>query len=124
MVTWLIDNLVLVRDEKTRPIWYLWAGSSLVCMWLFFWWAIGAWPLEAFGQGFARAEDVQGIKVQLLETDVLRARIAQCEAPTSEVRQFYATRLQRLQREYQALTKNDFPLPTCAEIVGPRTPPQ
>jgi len=130
MFTWLIDNFVLLKDEKFRPVWLLWAGSSIVFMWIFFWWAIGLWPTDAMGAGFAKSVDLAEL-AQTVETrlnsvesravagELLESRTAQCSSDSQQVRQFHAERIQRLMREYRELTDGPYRLPDCSELVAP-----
>lgn len=112
----MLDRLIGFFLSEERPAhWYLWVGISTVFMWCFFWWSVGLAP-PAFGEGFARAEQVNNIRVLLLEQSLIDLRIRHCRAEGIDPKTFYWDRLQRQVREYQGITKQRFPVPPCSDV--------
>lgn len=66
-------------------------------------------------QGFARADDMKSIKVELLEERIFGVRLLHCNATTVESRQFYAAKVQELLRKFRE-TEGQYRLPSCDEV--------
>jgi hypothetical protein len=54
--------------------------------------------------------------VYQLDTQILGYRIQQCHATTTEARALYFSKMQWLMEEYQRLTKQAYPLPSCGDV--------
>lgn len=120
MLRWMFDTFVAPphSQEGSRAFWYLWIGLSTLALWVFFWWSIGMMPSTAFGDGFAKQEDVIQIRISMLEERLLDLRIHQCNAATdSESRYFFFEQLQRRTREYYTLTGTNWTVPSCEEVT-------
>lgn len=116
MVRWIADNFIPIHGERPTPVWYAWAGTSILLIWFFTFWAMGWMPNTAFGSGFARAEQVNAIYVTLLENELVETRIRHCTAAKPQPRQFFFEQLQRKQRKYYELTGQRYELPTCRDL--------
>lgn len=115
------DTKAIQSHKKAMAIWRHWIGWSQLLLWGFFWWAIGmgsALGIDALGMGFARAETVSRIEVQLLSQSILETRIRQCNASSAEGRRYFLTLLQEKLKQYHDLTGQDYPLPSCADLEG------
>lgn len=75
-------------------------------------------PSPVFGAGFAKAEDVQMIQAQLLESTIIETRIRYCTAPVgTPSKQFFLKAVNEKLNDYKSLTGSDYPLPLCEELV-------
>jgi hypothetical protein len=90
---------------------------SATCSWVFSFWALGLFVTPAFGDGFARAEQVDSMYVLLLEEQLMDTRIRQCQAGTGSAKTFFLSRLQEKERDYYESTKRAYQRPTCQEVL-------
>ena len=93
---------------------------------------LGAITAAAFGltpwsQGFARQADVQTNqsaivkeirqnRAQSVDASLLDLRIKHCQAKDDTSRQLYWSRIAALMQEYQRLTGQTWPLPSCSDL--------
>jgi len=90
--------------------------TSVVVFWLFAVWSLGFAP--AFGEGFARAEDVQSVRATLLENAIIEARIRYCTAPNGHTtKSFFLKTVNYKLAAFKVLTDREYPLPLCEELV-------
>lgn len=97
--------------------------------------AVFSWGYEPYiRQGFVRKADyqtegaqmksdmtqslasIQRIEIRLLEKDLLDTRIGQCQ---SRDKQYFASRLQELIREYGLMVNSGWRIPDCSEVIDP-----
>jgi len=116
VIKWVADNFIPIHGERPTPVWYAWAGGSLVLIWLFTAWALGFLPTDAFGDGFARATQVKQIHLTLLENELVETRIRHCNSAKPQPRQFFYEQLQKKQRIYYELTGQRYELPACKDL--------
>lgn len=89
---------------------------SIVMFWLFAGWTLGILP--AFGAGFARAETMNRVEANQIESSILNRRIRYCSAPVgSETSLFFLKSVNEKLKEYFQLTSLSYNLPTCPELV-------
>lgn len=106
-------NLFFDKNNRLRVVV---VGVTVIAFWLFAAWTVGLAP--AFGAGFASSEDVKGIKVQLLDSSIIQARIQYCTAPAgSRMKNYFLTQVNEKTREYRDLTGIAYSLPSCEELV-------
>lgn len=109
-----------------HPLWFVWAGGSILSLWMFFWWSLGLFPTTAFGSGFSRAEDTKFNTQMLLESRLLTTKQKQCLASDAESKVYWANELIRLMNLYRDKLGVDYYEPPCAAVVivtesGPNT---
>lgn len=103
------------EDPETNRRWKIAIGFAVFV--LSFSTLFGYGILQPLGfSGFAYADDVRSIKVELLEQRIFDARLLQCNANTPESRAFYAAKVQELQSKFRQTEGQYPPLPTCAEV--------
>lgn len=66
-------------------------------------------------QGFASAETVKSIEIELLEKHIFDTRLLQCNANTPESRKFYAAKVQELLSKFRK-AEGQYQLPRCEEV--------
>jgi hypothetical protein len=66
-------------------------------------------------QGFASAETVKSIEIELLEQRTFDTRLLHCNASTPESRKFYAGKVQELLSKFRAAGL-EYRLPRCEEV--------
>jgi hypothetical protein len=87
-------------------------------------WACGWLESTGLGSGFASASElnsrvsavegnVKDIKLSLIEQSIFDAKESECTATDPQARRFFASRVQTLSREYQALSGYVFSIPPC-----------
>jgi hypothetical protein len=121
MIKWFYNMLIAAdSDPQARLFYHSALFVSAVSSWVFALWALGWFVTPAFGTGFARAEQVDSIYVSLLEEQLVDARIRQCQSTSASAKQFFLTRLQEKEREYETRTKRGYTRPACTEVLdGP-----
>lgn len=113
MITAIQEFFTLLSNSKQRV---MLTTTSVLVFWLFAAWSLGMVP--AFGQGFARAEDVRSVQATLLENAIIEARIRYCSAPNgTQSKQFFLRAVNEKLVEYKSLTGAPYPLPLCEELV-------
>lgn len=106
-------------SPKARAVWRQWQGAGMVGIWFFAWWAIGAFGSVPFlGSGFAKAETMNRVQVQLLSEAILQNRIRHCNATTPDSRAYLYNIIQGQLLEYSSLTGKTYPLPRCEDLAG------
>lgn len=87
-------------------------------------WVCGFLAGLGIASPFAKAEEskavndmVLDLRVQILETSLLDARLRQCKADTPETKQYYYERLQEKMNQYFNITGRNYKPPQCAEIL-------
>lgn len=111
----VISTISLFLDKNSRPRLVL-VGITVVAFWVFATWSIGLVP--AFGAGFARADDVKGITIHLLDQAIIQARIQYCTAPPgTPVRRYFLSQVNEKLLQYRHITGVSYPLPACEELV-------
>lgn len=71
------------------------------------------------GSGFAYADDVKSIKVELIGKTTFDTRVLQCKSladPNQSARNFYAQRMRELKQKYREVAGVDFDEPRCEEL--------
>lgn len=91
--------------------------------------ACGWFAFIGLGAGFAKAEDVvtvqasfRTIQLDLLEQRIHEAQRLRCEANKAGSyvsRNYYASQVSRMHREYFDIAKFLLDIPTCVEVSGP-----
>jgi hypothetical protein len=114
MMEWLYKTFV--DPEKIGPAWYAWVGGSILSLWFIFWWSIGMFPTPAFGEGFARAEQVDRLEARYIENEVIDAVERRCTAQTPQSRRYFSERITEKLDDYRKLTGTKIVLPTCRDL--------
>lgn len=117
------DHQAVRAHRKAVVAWRQWMGWSQVILWGFFWWSIGMGTvlgMDMLGQGFARAETVNRIEVQLLAESILQDRIRHCNASSEDSRAYFYRVLEEKLQLYEKLTGREYKLPACSDLAGVR----
>lgn len=112
----LLEFIVPPEGKAHSRQWYVWASIGLVSYWLFFWWSLGFAP-EAFGEGFARAEDTKFNTQLLLEQRLVVAKRSQCMASDAESLAYWAGEINRLLTLYAQKVGISYHEPPCSALV-------
>lgn len=118
MIEWFYNMLVASdADPKARLFYHSALFVSALSSWIFAFWALGLFITPAFGDGFARAEQVNSMYVSLLEEHLVDTRIRHCQSTTTSAKQFFLSRLQEKEREYEGSTRRAYNRPSCQEVL-------
>ena len=113
------DALDLVVPPEGKPHsrqWYAWAGFGVFSFWLFFLWSIGLAP-DAFGEGFARAEETRFNTQILLEQRLSTVKQRQCMAEDAASKTYWSAEMLRLTALYKQKLGLDYHEPPCRAIL-------
>ncbi len=122
----LLESLIppLHASESAQYAWRVKVAAMACVSFL----SVGTISVLAFGlapgfAGFARAADLNVViqeiranRAEILESEIIRARILHCKAATEEIKQLYWTRLAELLDKYRQATGRPYTLPVCADL--------
>jgi hypothetical protein len=115
------DVKAVTSHRRAMVAWRHWVGWSQIGMWLVVGWAFGFGSLlgiQSLGSGFARAETVDRIELQLLSDAILQDWIRNCKATSEDGKSYFWKLLSEKRAKYYQLTGQVYELPDCKDLRG------
>ncbi len=91
---------------------------AVLALYAFMAWSLGVVPTNAFGEGFARAEETKYNTQLILEQQLLSAKQSQCRASTAEAASFWTQKVIDLKNAYLDRLGRKYDEPSC-EVLTP-----
>jgi hypothetical protein len=92
-------------------------GVAVAGLYIFAAWSLGALPVDAFGEGFARAEAAKFNTQLLLEQRLSSVKQRQCAAKDSDTKTYWVGELIRLKNLYREKLGIDYYEPPCDAVL-------
>ena len=107
----------LNRLIPKHPLWFVWVGGSVLLFWIIFWWSVGMFPTNAFGNGFARTEDSKLNTQLILEMRLFEMKKQQCTANDNTSIQYFTLEINRLMDLYESKIGRRYNEPPCSAVT-------